>query len=196
LPVVYATDGGMFAPYARRVDAAIEAGTVPRVVIVAAHSAGFDPARGGNLRGMEYLFGFDPGRYDRHERFFVNELPRWAEEELGVSDDRNQRVVFGCSDGGAHALAVGVAHPDRFGHVIAYSSGMPPQGRERWAEGTAPYIQLCAGIFEPGFFGATQAWAHWLSMMKLPHHWTERVCGHEPIQWVEELPAALGRALG
>ncbi|MDT4977004.1 MAG: MoxR-like ATPase, partial [Pseudonocardiales bacterium] len=114
--------------------------------VLAAHSAGFDPSQGGNLRGMEYLFGFDPGRYDRHERFFVNELPRWAEEELGVSDERDQRIVFGCSDGGAHALAVGVSHADRFGHVIAYSSGMPPQGRERWADGTAPFIQLCAGI--------------------------------------------------
>ena len=196
LPVVYATDGGMFAPYARRVDAAIEAGTIPRVVVVAAHSAGWDPSQGGNLRGMEYLLGFDPGRFARHERFFVNELPAWAEEELGVSDERDQRIVFGCSDGGAYALAVGVTHSDRFGHVIAYSSGMPPQGQERWAEGTAPYIQLCAGIYEHGFFASTQAWDHWLSLLKLPHHWTERVCGHEPIQWVEELPAALGRALG
>ena len=89
-----------------------------------------------------------------------------------------------------------MSHSDRFGHVIAYSSGMPPQGQERWAEGTAPYIQLCAGIYEHGFFASTQAWDHWLSLLKLPHHWTERVCGHEPIQWVEELPAALGRALG
>ena len=44
LPVVYATDGQMFAPYARRIDAAIAAGTIPRLVVVAAHSAGFDPA--------------------------------------------------------------------------------------------------------------------------------------------------------
>ena len=44
--VVYATDGGMFAPYARRIDAAIEAGTIPRVVVVAAHSAGWDPSQG------------------------------------------------------------------------------------------------------------------------------------------------------
>ncbi|MBT5757474.1 MAG: hypothetical protein HOI41_21170, partial [Acidimicrobiaceae bacterium] len=45
-PVIYATDGTMFAPYARRLDAAIQAGICPPVVIVAAPSASFDPIRG------------------------------------------------------------------------------------------------------------------------------------------------------
>ena len=196
LPVVYATDGGMFAPYARRLDAGISAGTVPRVVVVAAHSAGFEAAQGGNLRALEYLPGFDQSRFERHERFFVDELSRWAESELGVAEDRDRRAVFGCSDGGGHALAVGLTHHQRFGHVIAYSAGTPPVGRERWPEGGAPYIQLCAGIFEPAFFGATQAWTHWLSLLGIDHHWTERVCGHELIQWVEELPGAVTRAFG
>ncbi|MEA3216118.1 MAG: hypothetical protein QOJ19_2274 [Acidimicrobiia bacterium] len=196
LPVVYATDGQMFAPFARRIDAAIQAETMPRVVVVAADSAGFDPARGGNLRAYEYLYGFDPRRYERHERFFVDELQRWAEDELGVSAEREHRVVFGCSDGGGHAMTTGLFHADRFGSVVAYSTGTPPQGHERWGEGEAPYIELCAGIFEPAFFGATQAWTHWLTMLEIRHHWTERVCGHEPLQWVEELPSALARALG
>lgn len=196
LPVVYATDGQWFAPYARRLDAAIEAGTIPRLVVVAAHSAGFDPARGGNLRAYEYLLGFDPRRFERHERFFIDELSAWAEEELGASAEREQRVVFGCSDGGGHAMTAGLFHADRFGTVIAYSTGTPPQGHERWEEGRAPYIELCAGTLEPNFHGATQAWTHWLTMQNVRHHWTERVCGHEPLQWVEELPDALARALG
>jgi enterochelin esterase-like enzyme len=195
LPVVYATDGQMFAPYARRIDAAIAAGTIPRLVVVAAHSAGFDPARGGNLRAYEYLLGFDPRRFERHERFFIDELAAWAEEELGVSSQRYQKVVFGCSDGGGHAMTAALFHADRFGTVIAYSTGTPPQGHERWGDGEAPYIELCAGLLEPNFFGATQAWTHWLTMQNVRHHWTERVCGHEPLQWVEELPGALGRAL-
>jgi enterochelin esterase-like enzyme len=196
VPVVYATDGNLFAPYARRLDAAIEAGTLPRLVVVAAHAANFDPARGGNLRGQEYLFGFDPRRFEAHERFFVDELARWAEDELGVSSERDERIVFGCSDGGGHALSVGLFHPDRFGHVLAFSTGVPPQGHEHWPAGEAPRIQLCAGILEPAFHGATQAWTHWLDLCGVAHHWTERVCGHELIQWVEELPAALSRALG
>ncbi|MDH4146216.1 MAG: alpha/beta hydrolase-fold protein [Acidimicrobiia bacterium] len=196
LPVVYATDGGMFAPYARRLDAAIGEGAVPRTVVVAAHSAGFDPTRGGNVRAMEYIATFDPQRFDAHQRFFIGELSSWAEERYGVSAERDRRAVFGCSDGGAHAMAVGLLHHQRFGHVISYSGGMPPSGHERWPDGGAPFIQLCAGTLEPQFFMATQAWAGFLSMMQIEHHWTERVCGHELLQWIEELPRAIARAFG
>lgn len=190
LPVVYATDGQFFAPYARRLDAAIEAGIAPRCVVVASH------AGSGTNRTGEYFPGYEPLRFDRHQRFFVDELRRWAEENLGVSDERDERAVFGCSDGGAHALAVGLTHYPRFGHVIAYSSGMPPQGNERWPEGEAPYVQLCAGILEGQFFMSTSAWAYFLELSKVERHWTERVCGHELLQWIEEFPSAVGRAFG
>ncbi len=196
LPVVYATDGQFFAPYARRVDAAIANGTIPRVVIVAAHAAGFDPARGGNVRALEYLPSFDARTFDRHQRFFTGELVAWAEQTYGVASEREARAVFGCSDGGGHALAVGLLHHERFGHVIAYSTGMPPSGREQWPAATTPYVQLCAGILEREFFMATAAWAQFLSMTGVAHHWTERVCGHELLQWIEELPGAIGRAFG
>jgi enterochelin esterase-like enzyme len=194
LPVVYATDGAMFAPYARRLDAAIEADAVPRVVVVAAHGARPDQAV--NRRAMEYLPGFDQASFERHHAFFCDELAAWAEAELGVSGDRERRAVFGCSDGGGHALAVGERRPDRFGHVIAYSSGMPPDPASRWDPAAAPLVHLCAGTLEGPFHQATEAWAAWLSAFGVAHHWVERVCGHDLIQWVEELPGALARAWG
>ena len=194
LPVVYATDGTMFAPYARRLDAAIEAGTVPRVVVVAAHSARLDPAV--NRRAMEYLPGFDPAAFERHHTFFCDELPAWAEAELGVAPDRERRAVFGCSDGGGHALAVAQRRPDHCGHVIAYSSGMPPDPASRWDPAAAPMVHLCAGTLEGPFHQATEAWAAWFSAFGVAHYWLERVCGHDLIQWVEELPGALARAWG
>ena len=81
LPVVYATDGQGLAAYARRVDAAIAAGTLAPVVLVGAHAAMADPVRG-NLRALEYLYGFDARRFDGHQRFFVDELSAWAEADL------------------------------------------------------------------------------------------------------------------
>ncbi|MPY91932.1 MAG: hypothetical protein GEV08_02375 [Acidimicrobiia bacterium] len=195
LPVVYATDGQFLAPYARRLDA-LASGGGPRVVLVGAHAAGFDPSRGGNLRGMEYILGFDARRFDAHQRFFVDELARWAEAELGVSAEPSERAVFGTSDGGAHALAVGLLHGERFGHVIACSSGVPPSGAEGWPEGQAPRLQLCAGMLEPPFFAATYSWHQYLTELGVEHRWTARVSGHDMIQWVEELPAAVGRAFG
>lgn len=192
LPVVYSTDGNMFSPYVRRLDAGIVEGTVPRVVVVAAHSAPMDHT--GNQRALEYLPGFDDQRFDRHQRFFVNELAEWAEAEFGVSSERGRRAVFGCSDGGGHALATGHMHRDRFGHCIAYSTGMPPNEQMGWEAETAPFVHLCAGTLETGFHQATEAWAAWLHFHKSPHHWTERVCGHDLIQWIEEFPRAIARA--
>ncbi|WP_419931758.1 alpha/beta hydrolase [Candidatus Poriferisodalis sp.] len=194
LPVLYATDGGMIGPYLRRLDAGITKETVPRFVLVAAHSA---PMGGyGNERAMEYLPGFDNDRFDRHQRFFVEELSAWAEQSFGVSDDRSQRGVFGASDGGGHALAVGHMHRDKYGHAMAYSTGMPPNEQMNWNAAEAPFVHLCAGTLEGGFHQATEAWAAWLHFAKSPHDWTERVCGHDLIQWIEELPRAIARAWG
>ena len=33
-------------------------------------------------------------------------------------------------------------------------------------------------------------------MTGVEHHWVERVCAHELIQWIEELPDAIARAFG
>lgn len=195
LPVVYATDGGMFAPYARRLDAAIEARRCPRVVVVAAHAAPADQVHG-NLRALEYLLGFDDRRFDAHQRFFVDELAAWAESELGVPSDPALRAVFGCSDGGGHALTTGRLHHHRFAHIIAYSTGMPPEPTMRWNTQTHPFVHLCAGTLEGAFHQATEAWAGYLHVQGAPYHFTERVAGHDLIQWCEELPIALVRAWG
>lgn len=192
LPVVYATDGNMFAPYARRLDAAIESGVCPPVVVVAAHSGPADHR--GNIRALEYLPGFDDRRFDAHQRFFVGELADWAESSLNVASNRSGRAVFGCSDGGGHALATGMLHPDRFGHVFGFSTGMPPDGSTSWSADQHPTVHLCAGTLEEGFHQATQMWAYYLERIGAPHHFTERVSGHDLIQWCEELPHAISRA--
>ncbi len=195
IPVVYATDGNMFAPYARRLDAAIVAGDCPRVVVVAAHAAPADQFRG-NQRALEYLLGFDDRRFDAHQRFFVDELPAWAEAELGVSADPTRRGVFGCSDGAGHALSTGRLHPAAFSQVFAFSTGMPPEMTMDWDRTRHPFVHLCAGTLEAGFHQATEAWAGYLHHLQAGHHFTERVAGHDLIQWCEELPAALTRAWG
>ena len=197
LPVMFSTDGDMVSAYARRLDAAIEAGSCPPVVVVAAHSANAMSRVNAqqNVRALEYLPGFDDRRFDAHQRFFVSELASWADSELPISTDRDRRAVFGCSDGGGHALATGMLHPDRYGHVFAFSTGMPPDGRTRWGA-DAPIVHLCAGTLEGPFHQATVMWAFFLERLGARHHLTERVCGHDLIQWAEELPIAVGRAFG
>lgn len=204
LPVVYATDGNMFAPYARRLDAAIEAGWCPPVLVVAAHAAPMNQIDG-NIRALEYLRGFDEERFAAHQRFFTVELVAWAETELGAATDPARRGVLGCSDGGGHALTTALLNPRAYGHVFAYSTGMPPDpsvldqggaGVGGWSADTHPMVHLCAGTLEPGFHDATSAWAGYLHLQDAPHHFTERVAGHDLIQWCEELPRAVARAWG
>ena len=182
----------MIQPYIRRIDAAITEERIPPVVLIAPHAAPMD--RTGNERALEYLPGFDDQRFDRHQRFFVDELSTWAETECGVSDQREFRAIFGCSDGAAHALATASMHRQRFGQCIAYSTGMPPSEQTRWEPEGAPFVHLCAGTLEQGFHQATEAWAAWLHFHGSPHHFTERICGHDLIQWIEELPRAVARA--
>ena len=202
VPVVYATDGNMFAPYARRLDAAVEAGWCPPVVVVAAHAAPMNQVQG-NIRALEYLQGFDTERFDAHQRFFTVELVAWAETELGVPNEPARRGVFGCSDGGGHALATARLHPRAYGHVFAYSTGMPPDHGVLagapgggWDPETHPMVHLCAGTLEAGFHQATEAWAGYLHLQGARYHFTERVAGHDLVQWAEELPRALVRAWG
>ncbi|HAQ43123.1 MAG TPA: hypothetical protein DCQ67_04010 [Acidimicrobiaceae bacterium] len=194
LPVVYSTDGNMIEPYIRRLDAAIANQAIPPVVVIAPHAAPMDHT--GNERALEYLPGFDDQRFDRHQRFFVDEISQWGEEEFGVSDAREFRAIFGCSDGAGHALATGSMHRGRYGHCIAFSAGMPPGEQIAWNAEGAPFVHLCAGTLEQGFHQATEAWAAWLHFHSSPHHFTERVCGHDLIQWIEELPKSIARAWG
>jgi predicted esterase len=43
-----------------------------------------------------------------------------------VENDRRNCAVFGFSNGGAFAVAMGCRHPDRFGQVIAFSVAKSP----------------------------------------------------------------------
>ncbi len=198
LPVVYATDGRLFPAYARRLDAAIVDGWCPPVFVVAAHSAPMmpDPGAQASPRALEYLPGFEPASFDRHQRFFVDELAAFAEERFPVRQDRAGRSVFGCSDGGGHAIATGMLHFQRFGHVFAFSTGIAPDGQTGWVADEGPFVHLCAGTLEGAFHQATSMWAFFLERIGAPHHFTERVCGHDVIQWAEEFPRALARAYG
>jgi len=193
IPVIFATDGNMFAPFARRLDAAIVAGICPPVLVVAAHSA---QATAQNRRAMEYLNGFDARIHGCHERFFVEELTGWAADRFGASTERANRAVFGTSDGAGHALSAGLAHRDKFGHIFAYSTATMPTQGQSWDPTLVPRVELCAGTLEGPFHTGTAAWADFFQQLDAPHHFTERVSGHDLIQWCEELPRSIGRAWG
>ena len=75
------------------------------------------------LRLQEYSPVFDAERFAAHERFFVEDVGRWARSRFGVALPAERTAVFGVSAGGELALALGLRHPDVYGAVFFGSPG-------------------------------------------------------------------------
>ena len=202
LPVVYAADGESVDRFAAVLDPLIVEGSVPPFVMVGAHSGGYTGSRERyepqyDLRKQEYVWGANLERFEAHEQFFVEELSAWAEENLGVSSDRDQRAVFGYSNGGAFAITLGIRHPEQYGNVFAFSAAMGDAswGTPDWTGDGAPRHYLVAGTLEP-FRRTTARWARTLSTLEVDHVYQEWVAGHEFVMWQEEFPSALEWAFG
>ena len=187
--VLYATDGRVSAEL---IEPLVLAGRIPPIVSVGV-TFGDDP--GADRRAEEYLPGFQPERFEAHRRFFVEEVPARTEAELGVLPSREDRAIFGVSNGAAFAASMGVRHPERFGTVIAFSLGITGAA-PAWAPGEAPRHYLCAGSLEEGFERGTRRWAEVVragGAEVLHRTW---VSGHDPAMWDGELPKALEWAYG
>ena len=122
--VLFMTDGQTMGTFAAVVEPLMVDLTVPRTVLVGVHSSGSTTGEG--WRSQEYIPGYDGTRFEAHRRFFIEEVPAWAERELGVSAEPARRAIAGYSNGAVLASALGCRHPDRVGRVIAFSPGVQP----------------------------------------------------------------------
>ncbi|HEY0735230.1 MAG TPA: alpha/beta hydrolase-fold protein [Herpetosiphonaceae bacterium] len=192
-PVIYVADGQSVPDFAAVLEPLITQGTIPPLVLVGAHSpTGPFPDPSQDLRAQEYLPDHNLARFQAHERFFTEEVPAWAERELGVATDPAQRAVFGFSNGGVFAAAMGLRHPNRYGHSLAFSLGMPPG----LPHSTTARFYLVAGTLEPGFHSRTQEFAGDLADYGVDHVFRDRVSGHDSVMWQEEFPKAVQWAFG
>jgi enterochelin esterase-like enzyme len=102
------------------------------------------------LRLHEYSPVFDAERFAAHERFFVEDVSRWARSRFGLALPAGRTAVFGASAGGELALALGLRHPDVYGAILSGSpgGGYQPDGV---LPGRIPRTYLVAGTLEPFF---------------------------------------------
>src|SRR4029077_4838914 len=137
--IVFAGDGQVISQWGRDLDAT----DLPSTMIVGVHGLADE-----TLRLHEYSPGFDPARFATHERFFVEDVPRWTEARFGVSLPRERTAVFGASASGELALALGMRHPQVFGAIFCASPGA---GYRPPAEMPAllPRAYIVAGTREP-----------------------------------------------
>ena len=112
--VVFAGDGQGISQWG----GFLEAADVPSTMIVGVHGLADE-----TLRLQEYSPVFDAERFAAHERFFVEDVGRWARSRFGVALPAERTAVFGVSAGGELALALGLRHPDVYGAVFSGSPG-------------------------------------------------------------------------
>ena len=139
--VVFAGDGQLISQWG----GVLEAADVPPTMIVGVHRLADE-----TLRLHEYSPGFDPERFAAHEKFFVEDVRRWARSRFGVALPAERTAVFGVSAGGELALAIGLRHPDVYGAIFCASPGggyRPPDVMPS----SIPRTYLVAGTLEPFF---------------------------------------------
>jgi enterochelin esterase-like enzyme len=190
VPGCVLADGAAVRWFAPAVEAAIEEGTVPPVLLVGLHNAPGAGQPRSDLRAQEYLPGRNRRRFDAHLRFVTDEVIPWADERFGPV--AGPWIAAGFSNGAAWAIAAAQRHPDLIGAVAGLSAGVVPQRISSAARSAGVRHYLAAGTLEPGFRRSTRRWADRLSRAGLPcrhHEWTG---GHDQAWWQQQLPVALG----
>lgn len=184
--VVFAGDGQLISQWG----GVLEAADVPPTMIVGAHRLADE-----TQRLHEYSPVFEPERFAAHEKFFVDDVRRWARSRFGVALPTERTAVFGVSASGELALAIGLRHPDVYGAVFCASPGAgyrPPGVMPR----SLPRTYLVAGTLEPFFHENATQWAVALRGADADVVMTERLGSHGDAFWREELPLMVAWAFG
>jgi Ser/Thr protein kinase RdoA (MazF antagonist) len=191
--IVYAGDGQLIAPWGD----VLESAGLPPTLIVGVHRLDNEA-----LRIQEYSpredsadFTFDPARFAAHERFFSEDVRRWAQSRFNIALPANRTAVFGVSAGAELALAMGLRHPDIYGAVLCASPGggyLPPAVMPS----RLPRAYLIAGTEEPFFLHNAERWADALRAAGADVVMVERTGTHGGLFWREELPLMVAWAFG
>jgi enterochelin esterase-like enzyme len=191
LPVVYLADGGTVWGYASLVEPLIRAGALPQLILVGIESgeykgdpsAEYDPSL--DMRYREYIPSEDDDRFALHERFVIDEVLPWAEETFGASSKREERVVYGHSNGGVFAAAMGLRNSDVFAYALPFSVGVDPS-KETEMQSVTTKFYFVSGELEDSFFTTTRDLAARLADEGIVSIFIGRVAGHDFVMWEEE----------
>jgi enterochelin esterase-like enzyme len=184
--VVFAGDGQLISQWG----GVLEAADVPPTMIVGVHRLDDEM-----LRLREYSPVFDVERFAAHEKFFTEDVRRWARARFGLALPAGRTAVFGVFASGGLALAMRLRHPDIYGAVFCASPGggyRPPAVMPN----SLPRAYLVAGTLEPFFLENATRWAVALRDAGADVVMTERVGSHGDAFWREEFPLMVACAFG
>jgi enterochelin esterase-like enzyme len=200
LPVVYLADGGVVMGYASVVEPLIREGKLPQLILIGIESgyytgdpnAEYEPLL--DMRYREYIPSEGDDRFALHERFVIDEVLPWAEETFGASDEREKRIVYGHSNGGVFAAAMGLKNSDVFGYALPFSVGVDPS--DQIDADTTTKFYFASGELEESFFSTTKNLAQRLSDEGVISTFSGRVAGHDILMWEEEFIKGLTWVFG
>ena len=184
--VVFAGDGQLISQWG----GVLEAAEVPPTMIIGTHRLEDEM-----LRLHEYSPVFDAERFAAHEKFFVEDVPRWARSRFGVALPAERTAVFGVSASGELALAMARRHPDIYGAVFCASPGGGYRTPTPLPD-LLPRAYLVAGKQEPFFLENATRWANALREAGADVVMTERAGSHGGAFWREEFPLMVAWAFG
>lgn len=148
-----------------------------------------------------------PGDYGRMnheamERELLTVVLPFVEANYPARRDAASRAIVGLSMGGGHALGIGLNHPERFGWVGGFSSGVDAAGND------TRFAPLLAAMAKPAprpalvwiacgkddfLLERNHAFIAWLKEKQVPHEWHLTAGGHEWPVWRDYLAQFLQR---
>jgi len=176
-PVIYAADGSAqwMASY---LEPLIDKGLVQPMLLI-----GID--NGQDRRSAEYLLGWKDGEdtYRRHETFVLTEVMPLAEQRYDAATDRQKRMVYGYSSGGAWALGFGAAHSDLFGHVDALAVAGSVNAAYAFASARDTIFYIGAGAYDP-FKLQSRTFCRKVRQAEADCRYLETYAGHDSNMWI------------
>ena len=196
LPVVYLADGASW-DFANYVEPLIRRGELPPFIMIGILPGDYlgDPNeeynRSLDLRAQEYVPSVNYERFKLHERFLLEEVLPWSEENFGASNNRDERIVGGFSNGGVFAAAMGLKNPNVFGYALPFSPGDNPVVETDISNVNTKFYLTVGELDEKRFVDATKNLADTLSQNNITNVFEARVAGHDNVMWREEFVKAM-----
>ena len=137
--------------------------------------------------------------FDRHFTFFADELPKWAEDKLKVSDQREEKLLSGFSNSAGFVVTLIRQRPMQYGGVIANSvaGGHPPKDEKIEAfkslpeNAPRPKFSFSSGTWEKYFGLNTGNWDRYVRKHGADSKRIKVVGGHDQAIWEINIAQAL-----
>ncbi len=103
-----------------------------------------------DFRAADYLPGYEGAgdRYERHLRFFTEELVAYATREFSITTNPAQRAVTGFSNGGSFSLYAALRRPDVLGISMPLSPSWRPLTDADFSQAPRARFLMAAGLYE------------------------------------------------